>query len=209
MATFRTVTIVDYAIGNIGSLVNMLDFLEVDCIVAESASSIAQAESLILPGVGAFDAAMRELTNRGWIDALNEAALQRRIPVLGVCLGMQILGKSSEEGLKHGLGWIDANAIHLAPPAGSDLKVPHIGWAEVDIARRSPLFPDVRAKERFYFVHSYALRCADSQIVAATIRFGQDVCCAVAQDNIFGVQFHPEKSHQFGMRLLKDFMRHV
>jgi glutamine amidotransferase len=187
----------------------MLDYLRVDCRVADTAASIASAESVILPGVGAFDAAMRELRARRLIDALNEAALHRKIPVLGVCLGMQILGKSSEEGMEQGLGWIDARAKRLSPPVGSDLKVPHVGWADVDVARDTLLFSSRSTAERFYFVHSYALFCRDQSIVAAVISFGGDVCCAVAHGNIFGVQFHPEKSHRFGMRLLMDYARHA
>jgi len=205
----RRITIVDYGVGNIGSLVNMLDYLRVDCRVADTAASIASAESVILPGVGAFDAAMRELRARRLIDALNEAALHRKIPVLGVCLGMQILGKSSEEGMEQGLGWIDARAKRLSPPVGYDLKVPHVGWADVDVARDTLLFSSRSTAERFYFVHSYALFCRDQSIVAAVISFGGDVCCAVAHGNIFGVQFHPEKSHRFGMRLLMDYARHA
>ena len=205
----RRITIVDYGVGNIGSLVNMLDYLRIDCRVADTSASVASAESVILPGVGAFDVAMRELRARRLIDSLNEAALHRKIPVLGVCLGMQILGKSSEEGREQGLGWIDARAKRLSPPIGSALKVPHVGWADVDVTRDTPLFSCGSAAERFYFVHSYALYCSDQSIVAAAISFGEDVCCAVAQGNIFGVQFHPEKSHRFGMRLLMDYARHA
>jgi imidazole glycerol-phosphate synthase subunit HisH len=209
MARYRRITIVDYGVGNIGSLVNMLDFLRIDCNVADTSASIALAESVILPGVGAFDVAMRELRARKLIDGLSEAVLHRKIPVLGVCLGMQILGKSSEEGTEQGLGWIDARAKRLSPPVGSDLKVPHVGWAEVDVARDTPLFSLSSAVERFYFVHSYALYCSHWSTVAAAISFGENVCCAVAQGNIFGVQFHPEKSHRFGMRLLTDYAQHA
>jgi glutamine amidotransferase len=209
MSQHRRITIVDYGVGNIGSLVNMLDFLGIDCRMADSAADIAAAESLILPGVGAFDSAMGQLKARGLITALNDAALHRKIPVLGVCLGMQILGTSSEEGVDQGLGWIDAKARRLCPPAGSDLKVPHVGWAEINVVKETRLFSINSEPERFYFVHSYALQCADNSLVAATISFGQGVCCAVVQDNIFGVQFHPEKSHRFGMRFLREYARHV
>ena len=204
----RIVTIVDYGVGNIGSLINMLDFVGVDCRVANAAIGLDQAECLILPGVGAFDTAMRELKARDLIAALSCAALERRIPVLGVCLGMQLLGSGSDEGQLSGLGWIDARATRLAPSTDLALKVPHIGWADVNIAKPTVVFPLAEPGQRFYFVHSYAMRCADPDIVAATVDYGGEVCCALAQANILGVQFHPEKSHQFGMRLLKDFAHH-
>ena len=209
MLSNKRLTIVDYGIGNIGSLINMFDLLGIDVSVSDTAAGIRCARSVILPGVGAFDTAMEELKARGLIDALNEAALHRKIPVLGICLGMQLLGKSSEEGLERGLAWIDATAKRLTPPAGSGLKVPHVGWADIRVKADTPLFPGTFEEERFYFVHSYALECANPSIVAATIFFGDDVCCAIAQGNIFGVQFHPEKSHRFGMRLLADYARHA
>jgi imidazole glycerol-phosphate synthase subunit HisH len=205
----RIVSIIDYGVGNIGSLQNMLEFVGVGNKVASSEPSIADAECLILPGVGAFDTAMVELKRRGLINALNEVVLVRRVPVLGICLGMQILGRSSEEGREAGLGWIDARAVRLQAPPGSELRVPHVGWAEVSIPFASAIFPDPAAVERYYFVHSYALQCADKNVVAGKIDFDGDVCCAVARDNIFGVQFHPEKSHRFGMRLLKNFAHHA
>lgn len=202
------ITIVDYGVGNIASLVNMLEYIGVDSVVAGDPAGIAAARSLILPGVGAFDAAMGELHARGLIAPLDEAVLGRRVPVLGVCLGMQILGRGSEEGQARGLGWIDAVAMRLRPPPDSGLKVPHVGWSEVVVSRPSALFPEGGATERFYFVHSYALQCADSAAVAATVSHGGEVCCAVANGNVFGVQFHPEKSHKFGMRLLSSYARH-
>lgn len=199
------VTIVDYSVGNIGSLINMLDHIDVECAVASTPEGIAAATSLILPGVGAFDAAMNELRSRGLVEPLDEAVLERRIPVLGVCLGMQLLSKGSAEGEAAGLGWIDACAEKLVVSPGSAYRVPHMGWTDVRPTRATPLFPDTRRHERFYFAHSYALRCAERATVAATISYENDVCCAVAQDNVYGVQFHPEKSHKFGMRLLANY----
>lgn len=207
--SLRLVTIIDYGVGNIGSLANMFEFIGADCEVADEPTQIARAELLVLPGVGAFDFAMEELERRGLIDALEEAVLRRKTPILGICLGMQILALESEEGTRKGLGFVQAKVKKLAAPEGSGLKVPHIGWADLNVTRRSPMFPNGSSFERFYFVHSYALHCSDPGVVAATIPFGADVCCAVAQGNICGVQFHPEKSHRFGMRLLRDFHTHA
>lgn len=203
------VTVIDYGVGNVGSLLNMLEFVGVECDVVDDPARVADAERLILPGVGAFDAAMGELERRRLIEPLREAVLLRKAPILGICLGMQILAMDSEEGVRNGLGFVDASVRKLSPPAESGLKVPHIGWAEINVAAPSPLFGECAQSERFYFVHSYALDCRDKRSVAATFSFGGDICCAVAQDNILGVQFHPEKSHKFGMRLLKDFALHV
>jgi len=164
---------------------------------------------LILPGVGAFDKAMSELRKRGLVDALREAALVRRVPVLGVCLGMQLLGRGSQEGSSAGLGWIAADTRKIEPPAGSKLKVPHIGWSTVKSTGRSALFRDSGEMEKFYFVHSYYMHCDDSADVAAVIDYGGELCCALSRGNIHGVQFHPEKSHRHGMRLLRDFAKLV
>jgi imidazole glycerol-phosphate synthase subunit HisH len=199
------ITIVDYGIGNVGAIENMLDVLGLECEVTADPARVRAARKVILPGVGAFDRAMSTLRATGLVDALNEVALQRRVPVLGVCLGMQVLARGSEEGLQPGLGWIAADVRRLQPAPESGLKVPHIGWYPVRPARETALFPEASGSERFYFVHSYALECDDAGDVAATVEFAGARCCAVAKGNIYGVQFHPEKSHRYGMRLFKTF----
>lgn len=197
------ITIVDYGVGNIASLVNMFEYLGCSTQLAVDPAGIASATHLVLPGVGAFDRAVRSLAERGLPDAIRYAAKERGIPILGVCLGMQLLGKSSAEGETRGLGLIDAGTQRLEAKPG--LKVPHIGWVPVVPTGNSPLFRPVQKPERFYFVHSYHMVCANQEDVAATAEYGSAITVAVSCGNVHGVQFHPEKSHRFGMRLLRSF----
>ena len=195
--------IVDYGVGNIASLINMLEHIGVPAEASGDPERVRGAERLILPGVGAFDKAMRTLAERHLIEPIKEAARQRRVPLIGVCLGMQLLARSSEEGQLPGLGLIEADVVRIAPDAG--VKVPHVGWAEVQPVGASPIFPESAAGERFYFVHSYHMRCDDEADVAGRIHYGHEMCVAVSKGNVHGVQFHPEKSHRYGMRLLQSF----
>jgi glutamine amidotransferase len=199
------IVIVDYGVGNLGALSNMLEFLGYDCEISRDATRIATARKLILPGVGAFDHAMGNLRQSGLIPALEEAALKRKVPVLGVCLGMQLLGQGSEEGNLPGLGWIKATARKIEPSRESKLKVPHMGWSDLAVVRASPLFAKAPLDSRFYFAHSYHVVCDHSEDMLAVANYGTQICCAVNSGNIFGVQFHPEKSHKFGMAILKAF----
>ena len=199
------IIVVDYGVGNISSMLNMLEFLGVEALPSREPADIGRASALVLPGVGAFDKAMKCLRETGSIGPLTDAVLRRRVPVLGVCLGMQLLARCSEEGESEGLGWIDADVRRIRLDPASSLKVPHIGWSIVRPTRPSALFPDVDAVERFYFVHGYHMVCRDPDTILATVKYGADLCCAVQQDNVWGVQFHPEKSHRFGMRLLAAF----
>ena len=197
------ILIVDYDVGNIASLVNIFDHIGVLAEPTGEAERIRTAQRLVLPGVGAFDKAMRSLEERNLIEPLREAATVRKIPLLGVCLGMQLLARRSEEGVLGGLGLIDADVVRI--PSVENVKVPHVGWAEVAPTGNSPLFGQTAHRERFYFVHSYHMRCDNPADVAATIHHGSELCAAVSRGNVHGVQFHPEKSHRFGMRLLKSF----
>jgi glutamine amidotransferase len=202
------ITVVDYGVGNIGAILNMLDYLSIEAQASGDPDVLAQAERLILPGVGAFDKAMSTLRSRQLIKPLNHAALERKVPVMGVCLGMQLLARRSEEGNEAGLGWIDADVHRISLPTGTSLKVPHIGWMEVRPTRPSDFFNPDLTDERFYFDHSYHVICDRQEDVTATIDYSTPLCCAVQVGNVFGVQFHPEKSHRFGMRLLRAFGRY-
>lgn len=198
------VSIVDYGVGNIAALANMLDFIGVESAIASDPMGILNADRIILPGVGAFDQAVRCLDAAGLRDPLLEVATIRKRPLLGVCLGMQLLGIASEEGTEHGLGLIPAQTRRLRP-SDAAVKVPHMGWAEVTPTRPSVLFPDPEDRLRFYFAHSYHVECESDDMVLARINHGECVTAAIQSDNILGAQFHPEKSHRFGAALLKRF----
>lgn len=199
------ITVIDYGVGNIGALLNMFEYLGIEAQASGDSRVISSADQLVLPGVGAYDKAMTTLRRRQLVAPLNEAVLERRVPVLGVCLGMQLLARSSEEGSEPGLGWIEADVRRISVPVGSGLKVPHIGWTETRPTRCSLLFNPALPTERFYFDHSYHMVCDQPENVTAVIDYGTELCCAVESSHIVGVQFHPEKSHRFGMRLLKAF----
>lgn len=199
------ITVVDYGVGNTGALLNMFDYLGVEAELTGIPDRIVHAHALILPGVGAFDKAMTTLRERRLVEALNEAVLNRKVPVLGVCLGMQLLARRSEEGVEHGLGWLEADVLRITPPLASGLKVPNMGWLHTKSSRKSPLFDTTNVETRFYFDHSYHMVCDDPDDVVATINYGTKLCCAVSRGHIAGVQFHPEKSHRHGMRLLAAF----
>lgn len=199
------ITIVHYGVGNPGALVNMFEFIGYEAQITDQPRAILQASHLLLPGVGAFDAAMQSLRESQLIHTLERAAFELKIPFLGVCLGMQLLGRRSEEGAAAGLGWIPAETVRMSPDPVLKLKVPFMGWADVETKARAKLFASDE-EHRFYFSHSYRLQCENDDDVVATYSFDRPVACAVERGNIYGVQFHPEKSHQFGMRLLRNFV---
>lgn len=173
---------------------------------ARDSTELSDASKIILPGVGAFDHAMRLLEASGMRAALEELVLEKRIPVLGVCVGMQIMAAGSDEGVGPGLGWVPARVRALAESTvTSGLPLPHMGWNDINVCRDIPLLRNFEGAPRFYFLHSYYFDCEDSAHVAATATYGFDFACIIAAGNILGVQCHPEKSHKFGARLLRNF----
>lgn len=203
------ITIVDYGMGNLGSIANMLKKIGVASRITSSASEIADSEKLILPGVGAFDAAMERIAASGVRSILDHKALQERVPVLGICLGMQLLTESSEEGVLPGLGWIPARTLAFRSRVPAQLKIPHMGWNVVNLHTPSALTEGLGGPEeaRFYFVHSYFVECTDPDLSILRTTHGLPYDSGIQQGNIYGVQFHPEKSHRFGMKLLSNFAR--
>jgi glutamine amidotransferase len=197
------ITVVDYGLGNLGSIENMLKRINVPVNVTSNLSEIKKASKLLLPGVGKFDAAMNRINDSGLRDVLDEKALNEKIPVLGICLGMQLLTYSSEEGEVPGLGWIKATTKKF--PVFDDLKVPHMGWNEVDVSNDNLLIQSLPKNPRFYFVHSYCVHVNDSKHSILKTKYGIEFDSAVGHGNVFGAQFHPEKSHKFGMQLLRNF----
>ncbi len=199
------ITIVDYGMGNLGSIWNLLRHIGVPAVVTSDLDCITKADKLILPGVGAFDAAMARINSSNLRQVLDRKTLEERIPVLGICLGMQLLTRSSEEGQLPGLGWVAATTSRFPPKP--DLKVPHMGWNVVTPTRESPLTKDLPEESRFYFVHSYYVHVDNEEDSILKTSYGISFDAAIQHGNIYGAQFHPEKSHKFGMKLLTNFAR--
>lgn len=197
------ITIIDYGLGNLVSVKNMLKKLGAESVITDKISDIKNAKKMILPGVGAFDNGMTLIKQKGLLEVLNEKATVEKIPVLGICLGMQLLTKSSEEGVEKGLGWVNAQTVKFNF-SDNALKIPHMGWNYIDVKKENPLIT-LQAKHRFYFVHSYYVKCNDANDVIATCDYGNQFTCMLNHANIYGAQFHPEKSLKFGMELLNNF----
>ena len=197
------ITIVDYGIGNLGSIKNMFNRIGVPVIIAGDLDIIRNAEKLVLPGVGDFDNAIQRINNSGLREVLDRKVLRDRNPTLGICLGMQLLTQSSEEGTLPGLGWIKAVTSRF--PKIADLKVPHMGWNRVSKVRGSPICENLPDETRFYFLHSYCVHVQNREDSVLKTNYGVSFDSAIQRGNIFGAQFHPEKSHKFGMQFLKNF----
>lgn len=202
------IVIVDYGMGNLGSVYNMLKKVGTEAIVSSDPDLIAKADKLILPGVGAFDNGMKNLEARGLREILNRKVLTDGVPVLGICLGVQLFTHGSEEGTLHGLGWIDAETVRFRFPSESTgLKVPHMGWNSITVKLDHPLLKGFDEPPRFYFVHSYHVHCHDPGHILATATYGIEFTAAVVYQNVIGTQFHPEKSHKFGLKVLENFAK--
>ena len=195
--------IIDYGMGNLGSIANMIKKVGHKSIITSDLAEIRRATKLILPGVGAFDNGMKSLKELGLIEVLNQKILDEKTPILGICLGMQLMTKSSEEGVLNGLGWIDAETRRFE---SDTLKIPHMGWNTINHQKKSKLFDELEREKRYYFVHSYYVSSNNEKEILTTTSYGFDFVSAFERENIIGVQFHPEKSHRFGMNLMKNFV---
>jgi glutamine amidotransferase len=200
------ITIINYNLGNPKSIKNMLAYLGIESRISSDHAEIASAERLILPGVGHFQHGMEQLEQLGLIEILKKEVMEKNKPILGICLGMQLLTKHSEEGNLAGLGFIDAQTKKFELKDAS-LKVPHMGWNTIDFKKDSQINTGVSTNPRYYFVHSYFVHCATHDDILCTTQYGQEFVSGYQHENIFGLQFHPEKSHKFGMELLANFCK--
>jgi len=203
------IIILDYKMGNVGSILNMLKRIgKEDVKISNDIADIEKADKLILPGVGSFDTGINHLNEFNLIDTIYEHVLVKKKPILGICLGMQLLGRKSEEGSLGGLNLIPFDNIRFNIKDQPNLKVPHMGWNYVQIENKNnPLLKDIEEKQRYYFVHSYHAVCDSSEDVLLTCEYGYQFVAAVSRENIYGTQFHPEKSHMFGMKILTNFAK--
>ncbi len=195
------ITIVDYGLGNIRAFANVYKRLNIDVAYASTQSDLNKATKIILPGVGAFDHAMNKLNSSGLRETLDDMVLSRSVPVIGICVGMQMMAQSSEEGLCPGLGWIKGKVKRF----DNNYPLPHMGWNNILPVKESMLIDNLSDFKRFYFLHSYFFECEDLNDVIATANYGLDYACIINHGNIYGIQCHPEKSHHNGVALLKNF----
>lgn len=200
------ITIIDYKTGNIGSIQNMLKKLRVESVITSDPEIIASSTKIILPGVGAFDLGMSNLEKLNLIPVLNRKVREDNTPVLGICLGMQLMTRGSEEGILPGLGWIDGRVIKFRISDTRTFKIPHMGWNFISQRKSSRLFSGMIADPRFYFVHSYHVELESNNDMLTSTIYENEFVSSFEKDNLVGVQFHPEKSHKFGMILLKNFV---
>jgi len=199
------ISIINYGLGNLRSVSAALDYLGYSWRITRDRSELHSSDKLILPGVGSYGDGIRRIREYGLDDVLTELVIHQKIPILGICLGFQLMGKGSTEfGLNTGLSWLDADTVELQSYGGC--RIPHVGWNEHKKTRRSRLFADIPEEALFYYVHSYHMVCANEGDVAATCLYGENFTSAIERENIFGTQFHPEKSQLWGLNLIKNFL---
>jgi imidazole glycerol-phosphate synthase subunit HisH len=201
----KLITIIDYGVGNLGSIQNMIKKVGGMSQITSDISAINDASKILLPGVGAFDNGMQKLNERNLIEVLNKKVKVDRVPILGICLGAQLMTKGSEEGELPGFNWVDIDTVKFKIDT-EQTKVPHMGWNEVVSQKESKLFDSMFDNPRFYFVHSYHFKSNNKALVLTTTDYGYEFASSFEHENILGAQFHPEKSHKFGMKLMKNFV---
>ena len=199
------IAIIDFGMGNLGSVKRKLDRIGAESVITSDPQEIRNCKKLILPGVGHFGNAVNELKTRGLWDMLNTEVLVSKKPILGICLGMQLMAKKSEEGEVSGFGWFDAEVVRFKVDDTLKYKVPHMGWNQVEQKKQSLLFENLKPEESFYFVHSYHLKCNNQSDILNITDYGYSFVSAIERENIYGVQYHPEKSHDCGEQLLRNF----
>lgn len=200
------ILIVDYGMGNLNSVKRKLDRCKVNSIISSDPSEILKADKIILPGVGHFAKAMQHIQAMNLLEPLNDFVMIRKKPILGICLGMQLMAKRSEEGNVNGFGWIDADVVRFRVNNTLKYKIPHVGWNQINIRKDSVLMKDIPELSEFYFIHSYHLVAKDQKDVLNETEYESRFISAIEKGNIFGVQYHPEKSHDMGELLLKNFI---
>ena len=199
------IAIIDYGLGNVQAFLNSYKNLGIKAKSAKNDADLKDASHIVLPGVGSFDQAITLFKNSGMKSEVEKMVLKDEIPILGVCVGMQILGNTSEEGFLKGLGWINGDVKKIQSDKTNLLPLPHMGWNNIYTKNNSKLFFELELNSSFYFLHSFYFDCLDSSHEIAEVFYGDKITCAVKKKNIYGVQFHPEKSHYFGAKLLKNF----
>jgi imidazole glycerol-phosphate synthase subunit HisH len=202
------VTIIDYGVGNIGSIANMLKKVNEESVITSDVNLIRDATRLVLCGIGAFDDGMTRLEQMGIVDVLSKKVLVEKTPILGICLGMQLFTEGSEEGIKKGLGFVKGHTRRFQLEKTAMLKVPHMGWNNVRQSKKSDLLTDMYPDPRFYFVHSYHVQLEQNADELLACYYGYPFTAAFEHENIIGVQFHPEKSHKFGIKLFENFVKY-
>ena len=199
------ITVVDYGLGNLRSVEKAIQRLNFKAKITNNPDVLRKAKKIILPGVGHFSHGIGNIKGRGFFEILNELVLDKKIPILGICLGMQLMTEFSEEGNSKGFGWINAQTKKFSFNSDNKLKIPHMGWNNVFIKKASPLGKDINENDFFYFVHSYYVECQDEQDILFKTIYGVEFVSGFQKDNVFGVQFHPEKSHEAGLQIIKNF----
>jgi glutamine amidotransferase len=202
----KMIGIIDYGMGNLLSVYSAIDYLGADVLICKYPEDLSRVDRIIIPGVGAFKECIRKIISENFLEALNEHVIQKAKPTLGICLGMQVMAKQSYEGgVYEGLGWFDAEVVRLHPD-DSSLRVPNIGWNEINFKRPVKMFEGIQEGADFYLVHSYYMKCNDERDIVATYEYGQTVTAVVQKDNIIATQFHPEKSQDYGLKALENFI---
>jgi imidazole glycerol-phosphate synthase subunit HisH len=202
----KTIHIINLGTCNIGSVSNMLNYIGVESIVVNKKEELKNVKKIILPGVGSFDTNLKRLHELELFDIIKDLVEEKKIPILGICLGMHLFCKKSEEGSGDGFGFFDANVIKFNfDKSFGKILIPHMGWNDVLIMKKTKLIKEIETNKRFYFVHSYHVKCFDETDIMLITNYGYDFHSGISKNNIYGVQFHPEKSHKFGMEVLKNF----